>query len=121
MGHFDEPEWTAGDRPQSSTRSIRSESVARTAWPAELAGAVQSAPASADGAFTFFVPAPELDEGWDEKGSRKTLCPLDLLPSWAGQVHYQRVRYRGLSRNTLQLMLMCVAINLRRALVLRAA
>ncbi len=35
--------------------------------------------------------------------------------------HYQRVRYRGLARNTLQLMLLCVAINLRRALVLSAA
>jgi len=32
--------------------------------------------------------------------------------------HYQRVRYRGLARNAAQLALMCVAINLRRALTL---
>jgi len=31
---------------------------------------------------------------------------------------YRRVRYRGLARNALQLALLCVAINLRRALVL---
>lgn len=31
---------------------------------------------------------------------------------------YQRVRYIGLSRNRCHLTLMCIAINLRRALVL---
>ena len=34
---------------------------------------------------------------------------------------YRRVRYRGLARNGLQLHLICIAINLRRALVLSAA
>jgi IS5 family transposase len=39
------------------------------------------------------------------------------MKQWYG---YRRVRYRGLARNTLQLHLMCIAINLRRALVLHA-
>lgn len=34
--------------------------------------------------------------------------------------HYRRVRYRGLVRNRTQLTLLCIAINLRRALVLSA-
>jgi len=34
---------------------------------------------------------------------------------------YRRVRYRGLLRNTVQLALMCLAINLRRAVVLSTA
>jgi IS5 family transposase len=38
------------------------------------------------------------------------------MKQWYG---YRRVRYRGLARNVLQLHLMCIAINLRRALVLR--
>jgi len=37
------------------------------------------------------------------------------MKQWYG---YQRVRYRSLARNGLQLHLMCIAINLRRALVL---
>jgi transposase, IS5 family len=40
------------------------------------------------------------------------------MKQWYG---YRRVRYRGLARNRLQLHLMCIAINLRRALVLSAA
>jgi IS5 family transposase len=40
------------------------------------------------------------------------------MKQWYG---YRRVRYRGLARNGLQLHLMCIAINLRRALVLGAA
>ena len=40
------------------------------------------------------------------------------MKQWYG---YRRVRYRGLARNALQLQLMCIAINLRRALVLSAA
>jgi len=40
------------------------------------------------------------------------------MKQWYG---YQRVRYRGLARNGLQLHLICIAINLRRALVLGAA
>lgn len=40
------------------------------------------------------------------------------MKQWYG---YRRVRYRGLARNALQLHLMCIAINLRRALVLGAA
>jgi transposase, IS5 family len=40
------------------------------------------------------------------------------MKQWYG---YQRVRYRGLARNRLQLHMMCIAINLRRALVLGAA
>ena len=40
------------------------------------------------------------------------------MKRWYG---YRRVSYRGLARNTLQLHLMCVALNLRRALSLRAA
>ena len=40
------------------------------------------------------------------------------MKRWYG---YRRVRYRGLLRNALQLYLLCSAINLRRALVLRAA
>src|SRR6266849_1722733 len=40
------------------------------------------------------------------------------MKQWYG---YQRVRYRGLARNGLQLHMMCIAINLRRALVLSAA
>ena len=39
------------------------------------------------------------------------------MKQWYG---YRRVRYRGLARNALQLHLMCIAINLRRALVLHA-
>lgn len=39
------------------------------------------------------------------------------MKQWYG---YRRVRYRGLARNTLQLHLICIAINLRRALVLHA-
>jgi transposase, IS5 family len=35
--------------------------------------------------------------------------------------HYRRVRYRGLARNRLQLLLLCIAINLRRAQALSAA
>jgi IS5 family transposase len=35
--------------------------------------------------------------------------------------HYRRVRYRGLVRNRTQLALLCIAINLRRALILSAA
>ena len=34
---------------------------------------------------------------------------------------YRRVRYRGLVRNRTQLLIMCIAINLRRALILSAA
>jgi IS5 family transposase len=37
---------------------------------------------------------------------------------WYG---YRRVRYRGLTRNSLQLFTMCVALNLRRAVLLSAA
>src|SRR5260370_447799 len=37
------------------------------------------------------------------------------MKQWYG---YRRVRYRGLARNALQLHMMCIAINLRRALVL---
>jgi len=40
------------------------------------------------------------------------------MKRWYG---YRRVRYRGLVRNGLQLHLMCIALNLRRALALRAA
>jgi transposase, IS5 family len=40
------------------------------------------------------------------------------MKQWYG---YRRVRYRGLARNALQLHLMCIAINLRRALVLDPA
>ena len=40
------------------------------------------------------------------------------MKRWYG---YRRVRYRGLLRNGLQLHLMCIALNLRRALALRAA
>jgi IS5 family transposase len=40
------------------------------------------------------------------------------MKQWYG---YRRVRYRGLARNGLQLHLMCIAINLRRALILSAA
>jgi len=35
--------------------------------------------------------------------------------------HYQRVRYRGLVRNRTQAVVLCIAINLRRALVLSTA
>ena len=38
-----------------------------------------------------------------------------ILKQWYG---YSRVRYRSLGRNSLQLQLLCVAMNLRRALVL---
>ena len=34
---------------------------------------------------------------------------------------YRRVRYRGLVRNRTQLLIMCIATNLRRALILSAA
>jgi transposase, IS5 family len=40
-----------------------------------------------------------------------------ILKRWYG---YCRVRYRNLVRNALQLQLLCIALNLRRALVLRA-
>lgn len=40
-----------------------------------------------------------------------------VLKQWYG---YRRVRYRSLGRNSLQLQLLCVAMNLRRALVLTA-
>lgn len=40
------------------------------------------------------------------------------MKRWYG---YKRVRYRGLARNALQLHLICIALNLRRALTLRAA
>lgn len=40
------------------------------------------------------------------------------MKQWYG---YRRVRYLGLARNAVQLNLMCIAINLRRALVLGAA
>ena len=40
------------------------------------------------------------------------------MKQWYG---YRRVRYRGLARNGLQLHMMCIALNLRRALVLGAA
>jgi transposase, IS5 family len=40
-----------------------------------------------------------------------------ILKRWYG---YRRVRYRSLLRNGLQLQLLCIAMNLRRALVLRA-
>ena len=40
------------------------------------------------------------------------------MKRWYG---YRRVRYRGLARNALQLHLICIALNLRRALRLRAA
>lgn len=40
-----------------------------------------------------------------------------VLKQWYG---YSRVRYRSLVRNSLQLQLLCVAMNLRRALVLAA-
>ena len=39
------------------------------------------------------------------------------IKQWYG---FRRVRHRGLARNALQLHLICIAINLRRALVLRA-
>ena len=38
-----------------------------------------------------------------------------VMKRWYG---YRRVRYRSLTRNDLQLQLMCMAINLRRAVVL---
>jgi transposase, IS5 family len=38
-----------------------------------------------------------------------------VLKRWYG---YGRVRYRNLVKNALQLQLLCVALNLRRALVL---
>jgi len=41
-----------------------------------------------------------------------------IMKRWYG---YRRVRYRGLARNAGQLYLLCAALNLRRALVLRAA
>ena len=40
-----------------------------------------------------------------------------VLKQWYG---YRRVRYRSLMRNSLQLQLLCMAMNLRRALVLTA-
>jgi IS5 family transposase len=40
-----------------------------------------------------------------------------VLKQWYG---YSRVRYRSLTRNALQLQLLCIAMNLRRALVLTA-
>lgn len=40
-----------------------------------------------------------------------------VLKQWYG---YRRVRYRSLLRNGLQLQLLCIAMNLRRALVLTA-
>jgi IS5 family transposase len=40
------------------------------------------------------------------------------IKQWYG---YRRVRYRGLARNALQLQLICIAMNLRKALVLGAA
>jgi len=40
------------------------------------------------------------------------------MKQWYG---FRRVRYRGLARNQLQLQIMCIAINLRRALMLGAA
>jgi IS5 family transposase len=40
-----------------------------------------------------------------------------VLKQWYG---YRRVRYRSLLRNSLQLQLLCIAMNLRRALVLTA-
>jgi IS5 family transposase len=40
-----------------------------------------------------------------------------VLKQWYG---YRRVRYRSLTRNSLQLQLLCIAMNLRRALVLTA-
>jgi IS5 family transposase len=40
-----------------------------------------------------------------------------VLKQWYG---YRRVRYRSLTRNSLQLQLLCMAMNLRRALVLTA-
>jgi len=40
-----------------------------------------------------------------------------VLKQWYG---YSRVRYRSLTRNSLQLQLLCIAMNLRRALVLTA-
>ena len=67
---------------------------------------------------------------------RRRLNPSDIRRNWAiGQVRYQvertfailkqwygyrRVRYRNLARNSLQLQLLCTAMNLRRALVLAA-
>ena len=39
-----------------------------------------------------------------------------VMKRWYG---YRRVRYRSLTRNALQLQLMCIAINLRRAAVLQ--
>jgi transposase, IS5 family len=55
----------------------------------------------------------------------RTIAPLRapversfaILKRWYG---YRRVRYRSLLRNGLQLQLLCIAMNLRRALVLRA-
>jgi hypothetical protein len=38
--------------------------LGQQSWPA---GAVQSAPASAEEIFIFFGPAPKLGEGWVEK------------------------------------------------------
>lgn len=38
---------------------------------------------------------------------------------WKRWYDYQRVRYRGLARNNTQLQLLCIAFNLRRALVLQ--
>jgi transposase, IS5 family len=53
---------------------------------------------------------------------RKIRYPVErkfaVLKRWYG---YRRVRYRGLLRNRLHLQLLCVALNLRRALVLSAA
>jgi IS5 family transposase len=63
----------------------------------------------------------------DAKGRarNRTLAPLRapiersfaILKRWYG---YRRVRYRSLARNTLQLQLLALALNLRRALALRA-
>jgi IS5 family transposase len=40
------------------------------------------------------------------------------MKQWYG---FRRVRYRGFARNALQLHLICIAMNLRKALVLGAA
>lgn len=60
----------------------------------------------------------------DQKVRNRTIAPVRaqvertfaILKQWYG---YTRVRYRCLARNGLQLQMLCIAMNLRRALVLR--
>jgi IS5 family transposase len=59
----------------------------------------------------------------DERARNRAIAPVRaqvertfaILKRWYG---YTRVRYRNLARNSLQLHLLCLALNLRRALVL---